>query len=382
MTAYYNEHDPFAAQWLRNLIRDGHIAPGVVDERSIEDVRPSDLGGFVQCHFFAGIGVWSSALRGAGWPDDRPVWTASCPCQPFSAAGARDGFDDERHLWPALYHLVEQCRPPVVIGEQVASGDANAWCDLVQVDLEALDYAFGAVPFPASSVGAPHIRDRLYWVASDGMGDTEIGVSKRRPTEALRPQGASGDHSDDHRSGYASGGVDRLAHPIEGERGRWSEHGSLLDNGSQGRRHEVTGDSERSGANFGLAHHHTGLERRSAVRQRADERAVGAHGVAYNGAALFDQTHGFWRHSDWIYCRDGKWRQVESNTEPLAHGLARGMGTLSPRLAGLASVAGLDAASLKRAKAYRVGSLRGYGNAIVRPQAIEFIRAYMDACKD
>ena len=52
--AYYNEIDPFAAQWLRNLISGGHIAPGEVDERSIEDVTPNDLRGFTQCHFFAG----------------------------------------------------------------------------------------------------------------------------------------------------------------------------------------------------------------------------------------------------------------------------------------------------------------------------------------
>lgn len=82
--AYYNEIDPFAAEWLCNLIRSGHIAPGEVDTRSIEDVRPKDLDGFTQCHFFAGIGVWSYALRNAGWSDSRPVWTGSCPCQPFS----------------------------------------------------------------------------------------------------------------------------------------------------------------------------------------------------------------------------------------------------------------------------------------------------------
>lgn len=51
-SAYYNEIDPFAAQWLRNLIAAGHIAPGEVDERSIEDVTPDDLRGFTQCHFF------------------------------------------------------------------------------------------------------------------------------------------------------------------------------------------------------------------------------------------------------------------------------------------------------------------------------------------
>jgi len=165
MSAYYNEFDPHAAQWLRNLIKAGHIAPGDVDERSIEDVAPSDLIGYTQCHFFAGVGVWSLALREAGWPDDRPVWTGSCPCQPFSAAGKGDGFADERHLWPAFYHLIDQWRPAKIFGEQVASKDVDPWVDLVHADLEALGYIFGGVPFPSAGVGAPQIRDRLYWVA-------------------------------------------------------------------------------------------------------------------------------------------------------------------------------------------------------------------------
>lgn len=118
MTAYYNEIDEHAAEWLRNLIAAGEIAPGDVDTRSIEDVNPDDLKGYTQCHFFAGIGVWSYSLRRAGWPDERPVWTGSCPCQPFSAAGKGKGFADERHLWPAFHYLIEQCRPALVIGDE------------------------------------------------------------------------------------------------------------------------------------------------------------------------------------------------------------------------------------------------------------------------
>ncbi|MBD1590295.1 DNA cytosine methyltransferase [Pseudomonas typographi] len=165
MPAYYSEFDPYAAQWLRNLIAAGHIAPGDVDERTIEDVHPDDLRPYTQCHFFAGIGVWSHALRRAGWADDRPVWTGSCPCQPFSSAGEGAGFDDPRHLWPHFAWLIRERRPPVVFGEQVASKAVGPWIDLVHANLEALGYAFGAVAFPSAGVGAPHIRDRTYWVA-------------------------------------------------------------------------------------------------------------------------------------------------------------------------------------------------------------------------
>lgn len=173
--AYYSEFDPQAAAWLRELIKRGLIAPGDVDDRSIEDVKPSDLRGYRQVHFFAGIGGWSLALRLAGWPDDQPVWTGSCPCQPFSAAGARAGFEDERHLWPAMYHLVRQRRPPVVFGEQVAAAIGHGWLDRVVSDLEGVGYACGSAVLQASGANAPHKRDRLWFVA-----DTERDQQPRQ----------------------------------------------------------------------------------------------------------------------------------------------------------------------------------------------------------
>lgn len=166
MRAYYNENDPHAAEWLRELIRVGLIAPGDVDDRSIADVRPNDLRGYDQCHFFAGIGGWSYALRLAGWDDSRPVWTGSCPCQPFSIAGKRGGNADERHLWPEFRRLIEECGPSVVFGEQVAGADGREWLARVRADLEALGYAVGAGDLCAAGIGAPHIRQRLYWVAN------------------------------------------------------------------------------------------------------------------------------------------------------------------------------------------------------------------------
>jgi DNA (cytosine-5)-methyltransferase 1 len=166
LTAYYNENDPHVAQWLRNLIAAGHIAPGDVDDRSIADVRADELGQYTQHHFFAGIAGWSLALRLAGWPDDRPVWTGSCPCQPFSAAGKGKAADDERHLWPRWFSLIRECRPAIIFGEQVEAAIGWGWLDAVFTDLEAEKYSCGAAVLPACGVGAPHIRQRIFFHAN------------------------------------------------------------------------------------------------------------------------------------------------------------------------------------------------------------------------
>lgn len=166
MTAYYNEFDPKAAAWLRELIADGLIAAGDVDERSIVDVQGSDLEGYRQCHFFAGIGGWSYALRLAGWSDDVSVWTGSCPCQPFSSAGFEKGTEDYRDLWPDFARLIRECGPSVVMGEQVPRAILWGWLDRAFDDLEAQAYSCAAAVLPSSAFGANHVRERLYWAAS------------------------------------------------------------------------------------------------------------------------------------------------------------------------------------------------------------------------
>lgn len=179
MTAYYNENNPDVAEWLRNLSTEGLIAQGHVDERSIVDVRPSDLDGYTQCHFFAGIGGWSLALRLAGWPDDRHCWTGSCPCQSLSVAGKRKGHADKRHLWPAFYRLIAKCKPATVFGEQSASKDGREWLSAVRADFEAAGYACGAANLSAECVGAPHERQRLYFVADRGGRQQRDALSWR-----------------------------------------------------------------------------------------------------------------------------------------------------------------------------------------------------------
>ena len=265
---YYNEIDPYAAQWLRNLIDAGHIAPGIVDERSITDVKPADLAGYTQCHFFAGIGVWSHALRQSGWPDSRPVWTGSCPCQPFSTAGNQKGTADERHLWPVWFNLIRECRPPVVFGEQVEAAIRHGWLDLVQTDLEREDYACGAVGIPAAGVGAPHIRQRLFF-----MADADSGRYDGRAATAGQQERAS--------IWLASGG-------------EFGELADDIDAGSQGR-----------------------------LPGGAYERRQDQHGHVGRSGAI-----GFWANCDWLSCRDGKYRPVEPSTFPLAHGATARVGRL------------------------------------------------------
>jgi len=172
---YYNEYEPFAAKWLKQLIVDGLIPPGDVDDRSIADVESSDLSGYTQCHFFAGIGGWSRALEIAQWDSDRPVWTGSPPCQSFSVAGKGKGKDDERHLWPVFFNLIRECNPPAVFGEQVAAAIKFGWLDDLQNDFEKEGYASGACVLPSGAVGSPHKRDRLFFVA-DSLGKRSEGI--------------------------------------------------------------------------------------------------------------------------------------------------------------------------------------------------------------
>lgn len=328
MAAYYNELDEYAAAWLRNLIAAGHIAPGDVDQRDIQDVHPSDLKPYTQCHFFAGIGVWSYALRRAGWPDDRPVWTGSCPCQPFSTAGKGLAFDDERHLWPAWHHLIKERRPPTVLGEQVAGKDAEAWVDLVHDDMEAMAYAFGAVPFPAAGVGAPHIRDRLYWVAHSNHARSQ-GRKAMPQCSFERTTGTSGmviGLADAMPAGRSKGWTCAGSRSLAGL--RVVSRMAHADREVQSRR-GVSGPRQGAGAGPRSA-----CERSPRFRE-TDSGQPGA-------------TNGLWRNADWLFCRDGRWRPVEPGAFPLAHGAPE-----------------------------RVGRLRAYGNAINAEAARTFIEAVM-----
>ena len=199
MRGYYNDNDKKCCAWMEELMRDGLIPEGTVSDQDVRDIEPDELSEYEQVHLFAGIGGWAYALRLAGW-GDRPVWTGSCPCQPFSVAGKGGGTDDPRHVWPAFRWLITQCRPPIVFGEQVASKAGRAWLAGVRADLEALGYGVGAADLCAASVGAPHIRARLWWVAHTN-------------TERDGVQGGAAQAADEEREGVPAQQLPGLLQP-------------------------------------------------------------------------------------------------------------------------------------------------------------------------
>ena len=354
---YYNEWDSFAADWLRELIKDGLIPDGEVDNRSIADVRPEDLKEFTQCHFFAGIGGWSRALQLAGWSSDRSVWTGSPPCQSFSTAGKGKGKDDERHLWPVFFNLIRECQPPTVFGEQVAAAIRFGWLDDLQTDFEREGYASAAVVLPSGGIGAPHKRDRLFFMADSHNERHEWSQEAGRQA----------------RSGTEYASSFSMADSC-GERCGGKEWGGEAEEKGQSERY----GSERS------SHSSVGNTDSDRLKSRNEAAETAAHGNPINSASIWSDSVGntehdgsheaeigrstgpgkakggmlelersdslFWGSSEVIYCRDGKYRPIPTEPEifPLADGIPN-----------------------------RVGILRGAGNAIVPQAAAEIIKAYL-----
>lgn len=333
MSVYYNEFSKQKAAWLRHLIEEGVIAHGIVDERSITEVQPDDLTGFTQCHFFAGIGLWSLCLRNAGWPDERPVWTGSCPCGPFSKAGLRKGFEDPRHLWPEWLRLISVCRPVVLFGEQ--SDEALAWLDLVSADMESNGYAIGSDIIPAAGFGGAHERHRIGFVADS---DNAEWWSDRAPWhDGHWPK--TGRVQSNRNAGNGRQDV-VLAHPNGDGRlktGRDAADDTPQDGGWAGNR------ACDGGSLIGMDDSdHRRCEGLWAYNSPDPEGASGGPYIRASGLLSGARV-------DWLLGRDQFWRPIESGTCPLVD-----------------------------AHPSRVGLLRGYGDGIDVEAFTNLIGAYMD----
>jgi DNA (cytosine-5)-methyltransferase 1 len=355
--AYYNEIDPYCAQWLRNLISKNLIAPGHVDERSILDVKPYELEPYTQCHFFAGIGGWSYALRLAGVPDHRKVWTGSCPCQPFSLAGSRRGFADDRDLWPFWNYLIAQRRPAEILGEQVAS--ATEWLARTRSDLEEMDYAVGCMPIEAASDGAPQLRDR-YWFVADDDGQREANGYVQRSGQLSGQLSGASRVTQDHPDVMAgSDNAEWRAEKSTGHDASRQAPGRQQSNGYAPECRNGVLASERSERLEGSE----GFPNYNGTQQSTAER---------NGTVVLEHATSVgwgegWTESEFrsrgftasvasidgfqfVECPDGKWRRLPPPG-------VRWLGNAIPS---------------------RVAKLRAFGNAIVPQVAARFIKAALD----
>ncbi len=365
--AVYNEIEPYAADWLENLEVAGHIAPGRVDRRSIHDVTAADVRDATQFHAFAGIGVWSYALRRAGWSDSRRVWTGSCPCQPFSSAGQGRGFDDPKHLWPDWFRLIRECRPGVIFGEQVSSPAGLAWFDAVSADLESEGYAVGAADLCAAGVGAPHLRQRLYFMVyahkagwnefGSGGVSGDIDASQRHDADRRRATQSVADAENVGRRSWRPG---ESRDGGSGELGGLREARGVADAEGDGREQGRGSLEERSGPCDdrrirGVA---DPLPSGLPFREREELRGTGR---GEERRAAEQRSGSPWANIEWLECKDGKRRPAQPGIFPLATRTSASMGA--------------DGATITPS---RVGMLRGYGNALCAEVAVEFIKSAMD----
>lgn len=398
MTAYYNEFDKKKAEGLRELIKEEVIAPGDVDTRSIKEVSAEDVKGYTQCHWFAGVGVWSYALRLAGWDDETPVWTGSCPCQGFSTAGKGKGFDDPRHLWPDWFRLIQECRPPIIFGEQVEAAIKKQWLDLVQDDMEGKDYAFGKIVLPACSIGAPHLRQRIWFMAY-----TERFRSKWR---------RSSETSHDVFNGYQEGEREYSREETEGllsisgcavsdsSSVRLNERGKTESLEIQGECSIGEGEQKRSEFDGELSRRFERLCGISSetLSDTSGERSQGFGLQRFGGSrerTLRESRleRGFWGDVEWLPFKDGKQRITKSSVVQVADDSTPGIRQM-PDSSGTqlekkmiyplvnksqdSSHLPLDEIDLDNTPEARTMRLHAYGDAIVAELAAEVISTGME----
>nr|WP_277754354.1 DNA cytosine methyltransferase [Rosenbergiella epipactidis] len=296
-------------------------------------------------------------MRLAGIPDDYPCWTGSPPCQPFSTAGKQLGQLDERHLAPTFMRLVDECKPAILFGEQVAAAIGKHWLDDLFNELERQGYACGAAVLPACSVGAPHKRDRLFFGAKLVVHANNQCKQSARHEAGLTNSSRSGMPSNYMADTSSSR---HLRSESTKAKERWQSESEQIRELSArpsrcpisdfqpGTRVEAMADAKLYGFN---TNEKRGGVSKSEIKgwmqqsERCDARVE---------VQSLSRPHKImWSSPDWLGCRDGKFRPVEPGTFPLANGIPA-----------------------------RVGRLRGYGNAIVPQVAAEFIGAFMESIQD
>ena len=302
-----------------------------------------DLGleatGYYKTTLFSEIDPFCQKILKKHWPNvpiipdvrdingkeiETDVLVGGFPCQPFSVAGKRKGKEDERHLWPEMFRIIKEARPPIVIGENVP-GIINTQMALGQcvADLEGEGYKVQPVVLPACSVNAPHRRYRVFIIA---MVDTDnlrfpqhSGEEKEKQVRRTETPVMSGGSfmANSGRSEWwqqPSGNTESVGRGAS-EKTQWSAHSDSL--GGSGEGAEAVADSVSRNVE-------TGRERQREVREGHQEEGIpsdassGSETVADTERVHVQGQHdGQGEKQSW---REGWWA-VEPELGRVAHGI-------------------------------------------------------------
>jgi DNA (cytosine-5)-methyltransferase 1 len=123
------------------------------------------------------------------WRGKIDILTGGFPCQPYSNSGSRKGKEDERHLWPEMLRAIREIKPRWIVGENVSgivSWSNGLVFEEIQNDLENQGYEILPILLPALSVGADHVRERVWFIAySNGMGRKNVQSNFRSSAQSV-----------------------------------------------------------------------------------------------------------------------------------------------------------------------------------------------------
>jgi DNA (cytosine-5)-methyltransferase 1 len=195
------------------------------------------------------------------------------PCQPFSVAGRQKGEEDPRHLWPEYFRLIRELRPHYVIGENVG-GHLRLGLDSVLEDLDSENYTVRCFSVEAASLGAPHRRERIFWIADNVADASSNGRDAKRTDQETRgtlggskegrmlePEGSGSrsevfgtEYATDTESGDAQDGLSEQGISSEAESSRETVGSSRRDSHEQEeQRREIAFESYLGGGNDGIS---------------------------------------------------------------------------------------------------------------------------------
>jgi len=275
------------------------------------------------------------------------ILTGGFPCQPYSSAGKRLGKEDDRHLWPEMLRAIREIAPKYVVGENVfglLSWNGGLVFNEVQADLEAEGYEVQPCVLPAASVGAPHRRDRIWFIAYSKSKQSEWLQSKQRePGEKKQKQ---------------FGGSDcRMGHGI---------NTNTNDNRTLGNSRENEGESKRER-----------LQERNEVQQLKEPNTIRPENTEVSTDTCNERLQRR-KLNGTLDKKAKKQREQPSGSATERHQITdwEQWPTQSPICSGNDGVSNqLDGITFPK---WRQESIKGYGNAIVPQVAYQIFKALME----